>query len=599
MGKRRNRKSRKRGQKNGNAASPHDKAMGGTAKQVRDARTARTISIMAELASPSIENRIQACSAIANLFPGPGEYEQEVLDTLLENDVFRKLNSRVTDSNASVRRVACGALNNISSCCGLQVRKIMNESDVTSTIFSVLRAENLGDKDEEMLLHVFQLLCNIFENNDRVQDIEQDENLNSVLRQLEIQANPSNPPDIEKAKVLRSNAAGQLLHIATDENISLARKFEGNTDVLGKLAAFIGNQDQDILTRLHLCGTLYNVSLSIKSKLDVVRGILNVFGSKEVFHEECDHVSKLASGNSGVEAVVERGLQVQALALEILTNVCCVEIPDDVDVTEDQYQCFAREHGQVVNLLVSSGAMRRVMVVAETIVSELSGAYSEKSCPETIIDLGQRAVGCLDNIVQNMSNECFDAVDKKALWDLMFGFTRIVHNRGREDEAEMLESLSALLWSLIRRAKEQNVELSLLCIEKTHIQACMRLATSPTTPVVRSNTLGLLGELCSLGLGSFFSPVIGTIANCLNDNSVSVVVQALFIMFSVFGDKTHNDVYESLKLQSVLRTLLPRLKSKAQDRNNIKFLQMDPQDIDDAIENLSAFLQYKEQESRA
>lgn len=48
----------------------------------------------------------------------------------------------------------------------------------------------------------------------------------------------------------------------------------------------------------------------------------------------------------------------------------------------------------------------------------------------------------------------------------------------------------------------------------------------------------------------------------LSDMSLAVVVQALDTVFTLFGDKTNNATFAELKLLDVLKSLLPRMRSK-------------------------------------
>lgn len=55
-----------------------------------------------------------------------------------------------------------------------------------------------------------------------------------------------------------------------------------------------------------------------------------------------------------------------------------------------------------------------------------------------------------------------------------------------------------------------------------------------------------------------------TIAMLLSDTSIAVVVQALDAVFSIFGNEINNDLFVSLGILGILRTVEPRIKSKAE-----------------------------------
>lgn len=50
--------------------------------------------------------------------------------------------------------------------------------------------------------------------------------------------------------------------------------------------------------------------------------------------------------------------------------------------------------------------------------------------------------------------------------------------------------------------------------------------------------------------------------SALTDTSLLVVVQAVETIFLIYGDSTHDDLYALFKVEGILKSVLPRLKSK-------------------------------------
>lgn len=217
---------------------------------------------------------------------------------------------------------------------------------------------------------------------------------------------------------------------------------------------------------------------------------------------------------------------------------------------------------------------------------------------DNIIQLGQRAAGCLDNFIQNMPLRSFNNSD--SVWNLIYKVIALLRSRNDEGDLEFLETSTSLAWSLFRRLKEKASSLN--GIPDAQVFGLIDLSTSATSPIVRSNAVGILGELCQIGLDSndrnekVLAAVINSTCNCLNDSAISVVVQTIEVIFIIFGDETRDELFTKLKLLPILRTLLPRLKSRAQDLDNAKTLRMDPEALQDAIVNLGAFIKFKEEE---
>ena len=106
----------------------------------------------------------------------------------------------------------------------------------------------------------------------------------------------------------------------------------------------------------------------------------------------------------------------------------------------------------------------------------------------------ERAFGALDNLVQILPVEELARLDMAGLWSVTAKLLFEFFTRASEAEYGVLESLTALLWSFLRKYEEAGKLATISgVVSEQNLEQFVYLARSEITPVVRANSVGSLG----------------------------------------------------------------------------------------------------------
>jgi len=303
-------------------------------------------------------------------------------------------------------------------------------------------------------------------------------------------------------------------------------------------------------------------------------------------------------------------LTAQQLALETLTNICCVaDDPDGewANVNEEIEEIIDNEvdnittttnttneeklSDELIQLLTSSAVLQKVLLkcneLQPTIVQfERDNAHITSSYHfvQSFRILRLRAFSALSNLVLVLPSQALDG--EQSLWNAL-----IASNTSFVNDEEFLEITTAIEWSLLQKCPT-------LLVTKEQSEPFIFIMRS-NSEEVRTNTVGILNILAQrlnppteetlTILGSIF-------LEKLADTSLLVVCEALNAIFDVFANDNFNaSVFPKLDMINKLCAFTPvftsRLKSEKKRMN--KELK---ERLDDAKLNLSRFIKYKVQQ---
>lgn len=111
--------------------------------------------------------------------------------------------------------------------------------------------------------------------------------------------------------------------------------------------------------------------------------------------------------------------------------------------------------------------------------------------------LFERIAGSLDNLVQCVEPRSFSKMEPRKLFKLCLQLSNFLTLRKLESDNTLLESLTAVLWSILRKRVQCSDEglAAQVTIHEEDVVFIMGYAYSHTTPVVRGNVVGCLTSI--------------------------------------------------------------------------------------------------------
>ena len=266
-------KSKKKKKKN-NASSPVQKVERRTtnAKKAADNAISNLVSsnahLVASLRSLKVSDRESACLALAHLFSTESANLAQAAKGLLNDGLMRALLPRLSDPKASVRLHASGALRNLTSFSDQEISDTLVKEDVITPVLSCLRTlstsfptlneSNQSSDQEPVWLFTEQLLAvlvNLCEESDlATRNISNGQSVQLLLDWI-FRGSSQLPPQVRIP-------ASRLLHIISDENMSLAQLVMSDTTLPNRVMALVQDvANENIDVRLSMLGFLINTCM--------------------------------------------------------------------------------------------------------------------------------------------------------------------------------------------------------------------------------------------------------------------------------------------------------------------------------------------------
>ena len=163
--------------------------------------------------------------------------------------------------------------------------------------------------------------------------------------------------------------------------------------------------------------------------------------------------------------------------------------------------------------------------------------------------------------------------------------TKILKNIS--DLTEILESLSALLWSIVRRVRTS------LKISDEYISTLLEFHNHHFSVRIETNLIGLFGTFVSLIFFSLSSEKVKEFIDVLvlgsKNHSLEVAVQSIDSLIDIFAQDVYNEMYDNLNIEPVLQSSFKRFSFCLQDGKHV----FDVNFLKEVHNNLFSFLEYK------
>ncbi|KAI9202667.1 armadillo-type protein [Polychytrium aggregatum] len=608
------------------------------------------------------DERSWAAAAISNLVQDPA-----TLKVLLSGGLVSALIGALSDPHREVVVEVTGALRNLAVVGGDDVCKEMVRKDILTPLLAqipllsefltriVTKAPSEGPEDDvnrkttiDCSEQVISLVWSLCESSDvAVNRVTQKSTLGFLMEIL----NPEH--DFIPSLV---QAAGQCLNTITEENQPCHMAFQANPRFCDLLAAIangdiehFNNWDENRIQIRVLAGSiLYNVRDAIKVQpldlckqifpaisttldYDVNRAIeLACKASTEILSgevpEESGKYVRLSSKNENLMVLLEAHVATVQLGLELLANICADDIPeeenweemdaaeeenDEVELDEDLQDVIASEsqpaepeNNERNHLLDQFNILPRVLKLASGFVVPITNDIISSFASE-LAQLQYRALGCLNNILDNVPGPWYQSEAPKQVWIWLFD----VANRGAQQSGpklegsalELVEACVSAMWALLRGLKKSKADANIVPTE-AHVGALIHTAGGDVPDSLKIKCIGVLSILGRTQGQIELNKTIGIFLGNTIESSLSLAVAAecLDAIYDVYGDKAYDydgPVFVQLGFLNKLKQLLPVLKAKAKALDKRKSRDVRGR-IDEALVNLRHFILYKEKERR-
>jgi len=208
-----------------------------------------------------------------------------------------------------------------------------------------------------------------------------------------------------------------------------------------------------------------------------------------------------------------------------------------------------------------------------------------------LVEISRRSIDCMGNILLAFDPPKF--LNTATVWKNIL----VLCNEIKSD-SEMLEGVTASLWTLLRKAPHL-IRPEIKSVDV--LEGLLHLGKHPNVQV-RIHALGAIGiltafydsvditsKIMELALASLFGFGGKSLSNPQN---VSVLIEASNIIFDNFAKRKYNTVVQKYDAVTKLTTFAALLENKIQQQKD--FLDDEiKDDLDALIENLHNFIKYK------
>jgi len=265
-------------------------------------------------------------------------------------------------------------------------------------------------------------------------------------------------------------------------------------------------------------------------------------------------------------------MDAQIIALELIANFCAedekAEDKEFVEMDEysldDEQQDSSQPIDEQVKLIILSGVCDKITLkciypIAK--VQQLLMSYPGLNYYwSTFSTLQMRALGCLGNIV--LSSNIAMLGDATGLWKFSVKVCDELIQASKIN-IQAVEDVTGIMWTLLRKNHPKFV----FEISPPEVEGIYKIASAPTSEIVRTNAIGMLGVIGQISSFAHLVPSIGALlTGCLSDQSAWVLAEALNAIFDIFAEEQFNSVVKHLNLMEKLQLLIPHLTNLIKKR---------------------------------
>eukprot|EP00118_Oscarella_pearsei_P012265 m.89098 g.89098 ORF g.89098 m.89098 type:complete len:641 (+) comp36599_c0_seq5:165-2087(+) len=534
--------------------------------------------IVEKLSSPSADERQCACTGLASLV-----LETDLVPTLLDSGIVKRLGSLLVDDCEAVRLGAAGALRNLTlanqDTCTMMVEQDVMTSVVTlfkrsladlSSCDSAGTAAAVDQTGQDLVEQALHLLWNLSECSSKAVHIFNSERLLPLVFHC---LSPG------QHSLTMSVTAAQCLHTVSEENPVLSEAVVDCGEMLTTLEHLLmceGDSVHHMMLRVLAAGVLFNVHrhLPLVSQSQSMQAIARVL-SKTLDMDVSAQMKAIAPNLASEDKIdkqfqpdkesddvsdVKVALAAQQLALEILANFCCSDdSSDEGDCSDSDFDSEGEDAEQngcglepmtfslsadnaeaVINQSLPEKALSKCQF-ADPAVYQLLGTNSlGQKLIAKLNTVQSRALVALHNMLSMLDSEDLSHPDRlERLWLLLFNLAAGQSEKGgpsRSDE-EFLEAVTSAMRSLAQRLQPSGHR----CILPAQILRLASVCPTVAFASVRANIVGLLGVLGTplaqqCDAVELLAAVGRSLCTAICDGDLWVVVEALDAVFDVFGD---------------------------------------------------------------
>lgn len=584
---------------------------------------------MRGLNSTDIKIRENACIAVAQMFSALDEdstmsekTRQDIYTARLKrvetSGLLKKIVTRLSDTSLTVRVSALGAVRNMSAVGGARTCDTFVKEDAISALEVSLKQATEGltrrdptpssnTRERAYLTEMLSVICTLFEQSDLAMRRANLTMFRCVLQCLQLTVSSK---DFAVAEL-----ASRLVHVLSDTNDSLvswltavpeATRYFGSLVCGVDSASATAERAAATRTRLHALGFLCNcVEMKVASLPVEAASNLLLLALRLDSPAVLGSVAK-SPDDAGVLAEWTEIISTQMIALEIVANLYSdSDRPnggeDGSENTDDDSPIAC---ALLLPLAAQDALMGCVVRVVRCLGKDTLTAWN-RLAPSLYGDahaLRFRAMSCLGNMIQSARCDPHfvrGALLAQGVWDLLFEvvqtsatesarFATVVPARERVDAV-----VSGLLWAMARRTDVGK----LVRTRDAQSRALLAMLRSDVTDV-RLHASGILAASTARCIDKSAARSLAiALCHAARDADLLVASEALNGLFDLFGESDRDDVFAEIRAMDILTSVATSMESRYRV-DGPKLLELDADRIEEAIENLTRFIEYKKGGSR-
>lgn len=582
--------------------------------------------IIEQLSSINEETRECGCAALANLVAST-----ENIKTLLQKDCIKVLAPLFLDSSPQVSVKALGAVRNITVDGGLHACEVLIQKDVLTPLVALftkfdigwkpsdVQSKKLGDLKQAILTEATHILWNLCEASEDAVKIFNKENLVEILW-------PCLQYNVYGYGVAITVA--QCLQTVTEDNKDLKEicRQQDKCQILEAIIADGTSSSQHALLKTLAVGILTNVvdDLISANLLDVVIQTLSqvlMVNAVEVLNTELQ-TRVTAAGDNNLDQLqtdfngdttdnVVNLLKAQQTALEIVTNICCVEdeweeldssesSSDEmtVDMEMDESANVSPESipEELQNAITSNQVFTKVLQKIEPvdILPLLEGSSCRNRILKNFEQLQIYALLCCSNIVGTLHIGCLGGQEN--LHNVWAGLVKLSSTDTVARNLSLLEGVTSCMRAVVQRLSDVQSP-KLLEVTPQDLQYLYEIEQKSSLPDIKVNVVRIVATIgcvyAKIPEPHPFLKDVGTflLEVCCKEEDLRVIAEALDAIFDVFGEDHLDPIVREIQMISRLNLLLPNLKKQIQSKK--RQLGEHYPVISTARLNLIRFIKYK------
>eukprot|EP00939_MAST-03C_sp_MAST-3C-sp1_P004820 g4820.t1 len=616
--------NRRRGERR--KARRHNPTGSETADGASGEKVARS---MRGLNSADAKSREHACAAVAHMFSALDEdstmnekTRQDIyvarLKRVERSGLLKKIVTRLSDTSIAVRVSALGAVRNMGTVGGARTCDTFVKEDAISALEVSLKmlvegfvrrsshpsSSAAAATERAHLVELLSVVCLLCEQSDLAIRRMNVAIFRDVLQCLRLSVSSK---DFSVAEL-----TSRLLNIMSDSNGSLvswlaevpeATRFLGylvdGVDVGASAVKRVGA----IRTRLHALGFLCNCVEMKLASLPVEATSNLLLLSLRLDSPVALKCAAKSPDDSKAAAEWTEIVSTQMTALEIVANLYSDSSSPGSERAELDAAVIACAR---LPTAAQDALMGCVVHIVKSLGKDTPPTTWNRLTPALYGDahaLRFRAMSCLGNMIQSANCEPHfvrGALAAQGVWDLLFEtlqscgaesarFGTIVPPRERVDVVA-----SGLLWAMARRPDVYG----LVRIHNAQDRELLAMLKSDITNV-RLHACGIFSASAAASTSTSHSVDDGmarrlavALCHAARDTDLLVASEALNGLFDLFGESDRDAIFSEIRAMDILTSLVGSMESRYRV-DGPKLLELDAGRIEEAIENLGRFIEYK------